>query len=380
MEFLGWANKPIPSMKTQRVCIYVPSLHGGGAERMMVNLANDIASRGFAVDLVLAEAAGPYLAEVAPRVVVVDLGARSVIRSLPGLARHLSSSRPDVLISALSHANVVAILARLWSRVPARLVISERSVVVAPGMPASSEKDRVVRLLMKLLYPQADRIVAISRGVQDDLEKLIGVPREKLKTIYNPVVTDDLPELASRPCPHPWLSPERVPVILGAGRLTEQKDFASLVRAFAVVRKHRDCRLVILGEGKQRGQLESLIQELNLSDDILLPGFQRNPFSWMSRVDVFVFSSIFEGLGGVLIQAMACGTPVVSTDCPSGPAEILENGRWGRLVPVGDVATLAIAIEATLDDPSHPDVRLRASFFSAKRSTDDYLAICFPET
>lgn len=346
---------------------------------MMVNLANDLAAREFVVDLVLAEAAGPYLAEVGRGVRVVDLRSRSVLRSLPGLARHLSSTRPEVIISALSHANIIAILARMWSRVAARLVISERSVLVAPGMPASSKKDRVVRLLMKLLYPRADTIVAISRGVQDDLEKLLGVPREKVRTIYNPVVTDELTGLASQPSPHPWLSLGNPPVVLGAGRLTEQKDFSSLIRAFALVRRRRNCRLVILGEGEQRGQLESLVRELDLVGDVLLPGFQSNPFAWMSRVNVFVFCSIYEGLGGVLIQAMACGAPVVSTDCPSGPAEILEYGKWGRLVPVGNVGALATAIEATLDEPVHPEVQLRASFFSVKRSVDDYLEVCFPD-
>lgn len=346
---------------------------------MMVNLANELAYRRHNVDLVLAEAAGPYLVEVAQGVCVVDLSARGVMRSLPRLASHLRSTRPDVIISALSHANVVAILARLCSGVSTRVVISERSVLTAPGMPAISVSDKAVRLMMKLLYPRADGIVAISRGVQDDLENIIGVEKEKIRLIYNPVVTEDLPRLASMPSPHPWLSPGNAPVVLGVGRLTEQKDFVSLIRAFAMVRRRRSCRLVILGEGHQRAQLECLVRELDLARDVLLPGFQSNPFAWMSRASVFVFSSIWEGLGGALIQAMACGVPVVSTDCPSGPAEILENGKWGRLVPVGDVADLAASIEATLDETSHPDVRRRASYFSGKRSADDYLAVCFPD-
>ncbi len=346
---------------------------------MMVNLANDLHARGYAVDLILVKAQGPYRAEIAPGVGVVDLGASRVTSSLPAFARHLARTRPAVVISALSHANLIAILARMLARVPARLIISERSVLFAPGMPGHSWKDGVVRLLMKLLYPFADKIVAISLGVQDDLYKWIGLPKGKVRTIYNPVVTAELPALAAAPVPHPWLMPGEPPVILGVGRLTAQKDFASLIRAFAAVRKNRPCRLVILGEGELRGALKALANELGVSDNVLMPGFHNNPFAWMSRSAVFVFSSIFEGLGGALIQAMACGVPVVSTDCPSGPSEILEDGKWGRLVPVGDVPALARAIEQTLDDKTHPEVRLRAAYFSDTRSTDDYLEICFPD-
>jgi glycosyltransferase involved in cell wall biosynthesis len=363
----------------QRVCIFVPSMHGGGAERMMVNLSNEIAARGYAVDLVLVTAAGPYLAEIADGVRIVDLGAGSVVRSVPALVRYLKQLKPNFVISALSHANLAAIFARLLARTPTRVIISERSVLFAPWMPKVVFKERVVRWMMKLLYPYADGIVAISHGVQDDIEKWVALPPGRVRTIYNPVVTKELSELAAAPVPHDWLKDECVPVILGAGRLTAQKDFPTLIKAFAVLRKQRRCRLAILGEGELRGELEALVAELNLSEDVLMPGFIENPFPWMKGADLFVFSSIFEGLGGVLIQAMACGTPVISTDCPSGPSEILEDGRWGRLVPVGDVMALATAIELTLDEPHHPDVRRRAAFFSDKRSTDDYLAFCFAE-
>jgi glycosyltransferase involved in cell wall biosynthesis len=346
---------------------------------MMVNLGNEIAARGHSVDLVLVTAAGPYLKEVATGVRVIDLGAGSVTRSLPGLVRYFKDSRPAFIISALSHANLVVILARMFARIPARLIISERSVLFATSMPKIGLKDYVVRWLMKILYPFADGIVAISRGVQEDLESWVSLPPGRVRTIYNPVVTKGLPALAAAPLPHSWLEDGQVPVILGAGRLTVQKDFPTLIRAFSSVHMRRPCRLIILGEGELRGELERLVSELGLSNDVLLPGFQENPFPWMKGASAFVFSSIFEGLGGVLIQAMACGTPVISTDCPSGPAEILENGKWGRLVPVADVAALAIAIEETLDEPQHPDVCQRAMFFSDARSTDEYLAFCLGE-
>lgn len=360
-----------------RVCIFIPSMQGGGAERMMVNLSNELAAREYLVDLVLVTAAGPYLDEIADGVCVVDLGSSSVTRSVPALVRYFKQAKPSLVISALSHANLVAIFARMLARIPARVIISERSVLFAPRMPKVIFKERVVRWLMKFLYPFADGIVAISRGVQDDIEKWVALPPGRVKTIYNPVVTKELYKLAVAPVPHSWLEDDRVPVILGAGRLTAQKDFPTLIKAFAIVRQQRPCRLIILGEGELRGKLEELLVELDVNDDVLMPGFIENPFPWMKSADLFVFSSIFEGLGGVLIQAMACGTPVVSTDCPSGPSEILEDGKWGRLVPVGDVSALAAAIKLTLDEPLHPDVRKRAEFFSDKRSTDDYLALCF---
>jgi glycosyltransferase involved in cell wall biosynthesis len=352
-------------------------MQGGGAERMMVNLSNEIAARGYMVDLVLVTATGPYLGEIMDGVRVVDLGAVSVMRSIPALIRYFKQTKPNFIISALSHANLAAIFAHKIARIPARVIISERSVLFAPWMPKVVFKERVVRWLMKFFYPFADGIVAISRGVQDDMEKWVALPSGRIKTIYNPVVTKQLSKLAAAAVPHAWLEDNLVPVILGAGRLTTQKDFPTLIKAFAIVRKQRQCRLVILGEGELRSELESLVLKLNLNEDVLMPGFIENPFPWMRCADLFVFSSIFEGLGGVLIQAMACGTPVISTDCPSGPSEILEDGKWGRLVPVGDSVALAAAIVLTLDEPQHPDVRQRAAFFSDKRSADDYLAFCF---
>jgi glycosyltransferase involved in cell wall biosynthesis len=169
--------------------------------------------------------------------------------------------------------------------------------------------------------------------------------------------------------------PGAPPVILAVGRLTLQKDFPTLIRAFARLRARRSARLVILGEGELRDELEALVAELGLTADVALPGFVDNPFSWMRGSALFVLSSAWEGFGNVLVEAMACGTPVVSTDCPSGPAEILENGKWGRLAAVGDAEALARAIAEALDDPNPPDVRARAAFFSVERSVDAYLAI-----
>lgn len=342
---------------------------------MMVTLANGFAERGHKVDLVLAKAEGPYLADVNNQVRVVDLGAGRVIRSLPRLVRYLRRERPSALLSALNHANVVAVAAHRLAGSEARLVVSERNTASVSRKNAESLRGRWMHHLMRWAYPRAVAVVAVSDGVGDDLAATIGLARDRIHTIYNPVVDERLLARSREPVSHPWFGPDTPPVILGVGRLTPQKDFATLIRAVARVRQGRDVRLMILGEGELRGELEGLLRSLGLEHDAALSGFVDNPFAYMRQAAVFVLSSRWEGLPGVLIQAMACRTPVVSTDCPSGPAEILENGRWGRLVPVGDAESLAEAIAATLDAKNHPNVARRAQDFGVERAVDGYLRV-----
>lgn len=362
----------------EHVAVYLPSLRGGGAERAMVTLANGFAARGLAVDLVLAKAEGPYLVDVAPSVRVVDLGARGVLASLPALVYYLRREQPRALLSAMNHANVIALLARRLARARTRLVVSERAHLSLSMQAEPSRRGRLMPWLMRYAYPWADGVVAVSAGVADDLARVIALPRESIKVIYNPVVGEDTLSRANAPLDHPWFAPGEPPVILSVGRLTALKDFSVLLRAFASVRKRRPARLMILGEGELRPELETLVYQLAIGADVALPGFQANPLVYMRRAALFVLSSRSEGLPNVLIQAMACGTPVVSTDCPSGPAEILEGGKWGRLVPVGDVEGLTAAISATLDDTVHPDVCSRANYFHEKQSVDGYLKIMLP--
>lgn len=358
-----------------RVALFLPSLHGGGAERVMLTLAKGFAERGLSVDLVLARAEGPYLAEVPSSVHLVDLKAPRVLLALPSLVSYLRRERPRALISALDHANVLALWARALARVPVRVVVSVHNTLSLATSHAQNLRARWIPLCIRLFYPWADAVVAVSQGVAEDLIRLTGLPREKIEIIYNPVVTPELLAKAQEPLDHPWFAPGEPPVILGVGRLTEQKDFPTLIRAFALVRAQRPVRLMILGEGKDRPKLEALVRELGLQDDVALPGFVPNPFAYMVRAAVFVLSSRWEGLPTVLIEALACGTPVVSTDCPSGPREILEDGKWGRLVPVGDVDALADAIRMTLDAPDCLDAKARVGEFDAEKVVDDYLKV-----
>lgn len=358
---------------TDRIAIYVPSLGGGGAERIMTILANSFAARGLAVDLVLAKAKGPYLKDLSDAVRVVDLGSFRVLFSLPGLARYLRRERPRAMLSALSHANVVAVWAKQLARVPTRLVLSERNTLSISTRGVHTWRARLLPWLMRHTYPKADGVVAVSGGVADDLAATIGLRRHDVKVVYNPVVTETLIRQSHEVASHAWLNFGEPPVILAVGRLTAQKDFSTLIQAFALLRKRCAARLVILGEGELRGALERQITELGLIEYVVLLGFIENPFAWMRRSALFVLSSAWEGLPGTLIQAMACAVPVVSTNCPSGPMEILENGKWGKLVPVGDAGALAAAMAATLDETEHPDVAMRAADFGVDQAVHGYL-------
>jgi glycosyltransferase involved in cell wall biosynthesis len=230
--------------------------------------------------------------------------------------------------------------------------------------------------LARHFYPRADAIIAVSNGIADDLAQVTGLPRERITTIYSPVITPELQEKARAPLDHPWFAQGSPPVLLGVGRLVPQKDFPTLLKAFARVRAVRKARLVILGEGIRRMELETLVRELGVAADVTLPGFVANPFPYMAGASVFVLSSAWEGLPGVLIEAMACGCPVVSTDCPSGPAEILDGGAYGPLVPVGNDEALAKAILSVLETPPDPErLRVRAALFSVDRAADRYLEV-----
>lgn len=359
------------------IAIFLPSVNGGGAERVMVTLANGFARRGYRVDLVLASAEGPYLRDVEPTVRIVDLRAGRVIRALWPLVRYLRRERPVAMLSAMNHANVVAVLARRMARVPVRVVVSERITISVEAKRARGGSARAVYALVPWAYRRADGVVAVSRGVADDLERFASLAPGSVQTIYNPFDLERIRRLAQAPLSHPWWQPaEARPVVIAMGRLTEQKDFPTLLRAFAVLRTRHDARLLILGEGELREASAALAQSLGLGeDDVQMPGFVANPHAYLARAALFVLSSRWEGLPGVLIEAMACGTPVVSTDCPSGPREILEGGRWGRLVPVGDVQALAQAMEAVLATPKEalPLVQRRAQDFDHDRAIDAYL-------
>lgn len=358
------------------LAIFLPSLVGGGAERMMLNLARGTLEVGVGVDLVVGDAAGPYRDLIPPGCRLIDLRSRRVLSALPGLVRYLRRSRPAALLSAMDHANMIALWACALARVPTRVQVSVRSNLSQEATHSPFLAGRLMPRLARAFYPSADTVIAVSQGVADDLVQVLRPRTARVTVIPNPVVTPELADLAAAPPEHPWLLDPSVPVILAAGRLCPQKDYPTLIRACASLGATRALRLLILGEGPDRAALEGLVQQLGLADRVALPGFTDNPFSAMARARVFVLSSAWEGLPGVLIQAMACGTPVVATDCPSGPREVLEDGRYGPLVPVGEPLALATAIGESLDQPQASDLlKGRAADFGLAAVTRRYLEV-----
>jgi glycosyltransferase involved in cell wall biosynthesis len=354
------------------LAIFLMDLDGGGAERVMINLASGFADQGLKVDLVLVKAEGPYLSQLSPKVRVVKLENSRLILSIPALVRYLKQEQPPVLISALEDTNIIALCARKIAGVSTKVVVTVHNHLSREAQNAPQLKRRLTPQFVKWFYPGADQIVAVSQGVANNLVAL-GLSLDKIKSIYNPIVSTELTEKLQESLEHPWFLPDQPPVILGVGRLTQQKDFPTLIHAFAKVRQQKPIRLMILGEGSERSCLESLVQELGVLEDVEFPGFVANPYAYMAQADVLVLSSAWEGFGNVLVEAMAAGTPVVSTDCESGPAEILANGQYGQLVAVGDSAGMAKAISQTLSNP--PDAAIlknRANDFSLEKALAQY--------
>ncbi len=284
----------------KKLAIFLPTLSGGGAQRVTLNLAQGIAEQGFTVDLILASAKGSYLAQVPKSVRLVDLKSSRVLASLPALVRYLRRERPEAMLSAMNYINITALWARRLAHVSTRVVVSEHSVPSYSARHTSSWRDRLIPRL-SVCYRWADSIVAVSQGVKSDLSQMTGIPYERILVIYNPVVTPELKQKVQAPLNHPWFCRDQPPVLLAVGRLTESKDFPTLIQSFARVRQNRPARLIILGEGSERPNLETLSKQLGLEEDVSLPGFVENPYSFMAQASLFVLSSKYEALSTVFI-------------------------------------------------------------------------------
>lgn len=338
------------------VALLTPSFAGGGLERVMLNLANGLAGAGVGVEVVALTATGEFRDQVAPEVGVVDLGAPRMARALWPLRRYLRRRAPRNLLTGLEHMNVGGLLANALAGGPTRVFVSTHKAFSTSVREAEFLRARLFSTpSVRLTYPFAQGIIAISEAMADDLAETARLPRERVKVLPNVAVTDEMLARAERPPSHPWLRDKTVPVLLGVGRLHEQKDFPNFLHAVKRVLQVRPVRAVILGEGEDRAALERLRDELGLQDAVDLPGFVNNPYAEMREASAFVLSSRYEGLPTVLIEAMAAGCPVVATHCPTGPDEILEDGKYGPLAPVGDPVALANAILQVLDAPPDRD-------------------------
>ena len=358
----------------KRLAVFISAMYGGGAQRITLNLIRGIAKRGYHIDLILAKVEGPYLAKVPEAVRVIDLKASRVLTSLPALVRYLRRERPEAMLSIMNYVNIVALWAWRLAGVSTRIVVSEHNTLSLSVQHTSTRRGQLIPQLIKLFYPWANGIVAVSKGVADDLVRTTGLHREHIQVIYNPVVTPELQAKAQAPLDHPWFKPGQAPVLLAVGRLHPQKDFPTLIQAFARVRRARPVKLLILGEGEERPKLESLVRQLDLEQDVSLPGFVENPYAYMAQAALFVLSSRWEGLPTVLIEALSCGTPVIATDCPSGPREILANGQYGQLVPVGDVAVLSQVIGMALTNHRPPPSRASWQSFEQETVVNQYIS------
>ena len=338
-------------MKTsdKRLAFFLPGLYEGGAERIILNLAEGVSERGYVVDLVLARAEGPYMSQIPNTVRVIDLNAPRVLGCIPALVRYLRRERPVALLSGM-FTNLFAIWAWRLSGLSGRLVITEHNSLSAVVKTKKDIRWQMYPKLARWFYPWADTVIAVSNAVADDLVETAKVPRDLIQVVYNPVVTPDLQNKSEAPLEHPWFKDNEPQVVLAVGRLTDQKAFDVLIHAFSFVRKKHPARLLILGEGENRPALEALILQLGLEQSVELMGFVENPYSYMAHASLFVLPSRWEGLPTVLIEALYLGMPIVATDCPGGSREILRDGEFGRLVPVDDPVILAEAIQGSMGD------------------------------
>jgi len=345
-------------MKKIKITFFLPALEAGGAERTMIRLLCGLNKEVFQPTLLLGKIRGPLIKEISEEVLVKELNFSHIRYALFKLIRYFQKEKPEIFVSFLSHLNVFSVLAKIFSRIKTKLIISERTTFSHLPEITKTAKNKLLasiflKPLVRLTYPLADAIVCVSKGVAEDISQYLpSSKRNKIKVIYNPVVSDELYTLANQPVDHPWFLDKETPVILAVGRLTKAKDYPTLLKAFSLISKKKNVYLIIIGEGEERKNLEELIDKLDISENIALLGFEENPYKYMKKASVFVLSSSREGFPNVLVEAMTCGLPVVSTDCSSGPNEIIENGKNGILVPVGDEKALAEAILKILTNPS----------------------------
>lgn len=367
-----------PDLSPPHLAILISLSGEGGVERMVLNLVRELAAMGLSIDLVLIREESRHLQALPENVNVIRLGTRHSALAILPLARYLRRRRPARLLAAKDRAGRAALQARRLAGVDTPVFI-RLGTTLSEALEGRSGWRKWLRYRpMRRLYPMADGIIAVSRGVADDVRGITGLPEEAVHVVRNPVITADLDALAAEPVPHPWLADGGDPVIIGMGRLTRQKDFPTLLRAFAQVSTRQPARLIILGEGGDREALTGLSRSLGVADRVLMPGFAANPYAWLSRARLFVLSSAWEGSPNALTEAMALGLPVVATDCRSGPREILQEGRYGPLVPVGAVTELAEAMVKTLAAPLPANnIQAAVAEYRARTSAQRYLAILF---
>jgi len=348
-------------MEPGLVSLLIQNIGSGGAEKVAVNIANYLAKRGKKVHLVVIEHLEGHQHFLSPQVTLINLNCKRRWCAIIPFTKYLLKEKPASVLAFLGVADIIAIIATVLVPKKPRLLISEHSTYSMVKLKSAElftgeniiGKYLLKKLIAKYIYPLADEIIAVSKDAAEDLENYAGYQHGRVKNIYNPVIFPELFDMGKQSVPHPWLKDTHASVILAVGRLSHEKNFALLIKAFAKIRTQCKAKLMIIGEGPEREALQQLINNLGINDDVALVGFQKNPYAYMSRTAALVLSSNYEGLSNVLIEALACGSPVISTDCKSGSREILADGKYGILVPVGNIDALATAMKEVLANPEY---------------------------
>lgn len=357
-----------------KLTFFIQDFQGGGAQHMFINTANEFARRGHQVDILLVNDSGPHKDRVDDAVNIVSLGRNRSLSALGAMARYIRREKPDILLSAMTHSNIVAIIARLLSfSNSTRLIVTERTFLSEHIQKTSSRRDKCFSWATKVFYRFADKVIGISKGVAEDIRILAKLKKDKVDFIYNPVVTEQMRSDLEKDIDIQLKGNPDQKLIITSGRLSFEKDQQTLLEAFAIVRKTTDAKLVFLGDGPLQQRLETQANELGMAGHVQFVGFVQNSLAYMKQADLFVMTSLLEGFCNTIVEALYCGLPVVSTDCPSGPREILKDGEFGILTPVGDAAALAQAMIATLESPLEPNKQKeRALCFTVEKICDEY--------
>jgi glycosyltransferase involved in cell wall biosynthesis len=357
----------------KKIAIFLRDLDGGGIQKVVINLAKEMAKNGISIDIVVTSPKNSFLEKFPSEIEIVNLNSPMVLLSVFLLVQYLKRNKIDILLSNGHSNNLAVVIAKVIMRLSTHSILITHTNLSLHKL-RTPQKFKLLRFFMRLFYPYADTLVAVSQGTARELESELGLRKNSVKTIYNPIVNENLITKINEPLDHPWFQPNQPPVFLAVGRLSPEKDYINMLQAFAHLRTQRQARLLILGEGNMRSELELLAKKLGIESDVYMPGFVNNPYAYMSRSSVFVLSSQYEALPTVICEAMACGCSVVSTNCNYGPSEILENGKYGLLVPIKAPISLADAMLKTLDNPIEKSLLLqRANDFRADYILPMYL-------
>ena len=358
-----------------KIAFLIPNLKCGGAERVFVNLINEISmSDEYTVDLLLMKYEGEYTNDINGNVNIYDFNKKSMRNTVLNLRSYIRKNKPDIFLSALTHVNLIACMLKLLTRSEMKLFCTEHTVVSNAFTTNKGIKADLMKIAIKILYRLPDGIIAVSESIRTDLAKKFAVDKSKISKIYNPIISNQLIEIANERIDHKWFNGDYGKIMLSVGRLNKAKDYSTLLKAFQIVNNKIRSKLVILGSGDELESLLTLSEDLGITNEVAFLGYVENPYKYMKKADIFVLSSKYEGFGNVIVEAMAFNKKIVSTRT-GGPVEILENGKHGTIVPIGDYRKLADAIINDLSNEDKCDFNDYIKQFQVNNIANDYIRL-----